>query len=84
VNIWITKKKSNSKIPKYNGNILTFGIILSFEGTKQLRLDPTIYENLQKEKVTVGDVIYIEANSGSVKVQTVFKSHITMNLMLKV
>jgi RuvB-like protein 1 (pontin 52) len=38
-------------------------------------LDPTIYENLQKEKVTVGDVIYIEANSGSVKVQTSFISH---------
>jgi DNA helicase TIP49 (TBP-interacting protein) len=32
-------------------------------------LDPTIYESLQKEKVTVGDVIYIEANSGSVKVR---------------
>jgi RuvB-like protein 1 (pontin 52) len=37
------------------------------KGTKQLRLDPTIYESLQKEKVAVGDVIYIEANSGSVK-----------------
>jgi len=30
-------------------------------------LDPSIYENLQKEKVVVGDVIYIEANSGAVK-----------------
>ena len=38
------------------------------EGTKQLKLDPTIYESLQKEKVQVGDVIYLEANSGSVKV----------------
>lgn len=37
------------------------------KGTKQLKLDPTIYESLQKEKVHVGDVIYIEANSGSVK-----------------
>lgn len=37
------------------------------KGTKQLKLDPSIYENLQKEKVQVGDVIYIEANSGSVK-----------------
>merc|ERR1711874_862869 len=35
------------------------------KGTKQLKLDPGIYENMQKEKVTVGDVIYIEANSGS-------------------
>ncbi|KAJ3092748.1 RuvB-like protein 1 [Quaeritorhiza haematococci] len=37
------------------------------KGTKQLKLDPVIYEGLQKEKVTVGDVIYIEANSGAVK-----------------
>jgi RuvB-like protein 1 (pontin 52) len=37
------------------------------KGTKQLRLDPSIYESLQKEKVEVGDVIYIEANSGAVK-----------------
>merc|ERR1711967_153544 len=29
-----------------------------------LKLAPTIYENLQKEKAQVGDVIYIEANSG--------------------
>ena len=37
------------------------------KGTKQLKLDPTIYESLQKETVSVGDVIYIEANSGAVK-----------------
>ena len=37
------------------------------KGTKQLRLDPSIYDSLQKEHVTVGDVIYIEAGSGSVK-----------------
>ncbi|CAM9214996.1 unnamed protein product, partial [Heterosigma akashiwo] len=36
-------------------------------GSKQLRLDPSIYEALQKEGVSVGDVIYIEANSGAVK-----------------
>lgn len=39
------------------------------KGTKQLKLDPTIYESLQKEKVETGDVIYIEANSGAVKRQ---------------
>lgn len=38
------------------------------KGTKQLKLDPSIYESLQKEKVEAGDVIYIEANSGAVKV----------------
>ena len=32
------------------------------KGTKQLRLDPSIYEAILKEKITVGDVIYIEAN----------------------
>jgi len=37
------------------------------KGTKQLKLDPSIYEALQKEKVTPGDVIYVEANSGAVK-----------------
>ncbi|CAF4687798.1 unnamed protein product, partial [Rotaria magnacalcarata] len=36
---------------------------------KQLKLDPSIYETLQKEKVEIGDVIYIDANSGAVKRQ---------------
>jgi len=39
------------------------------KGTKQLKLDPSIYESLQKERVEVGDVIYIETNSGAVKRQ---------------
>lgn len=39
----------------------------SYRGTKQLRLDPSIYESIQKENVAVGDVIYIEANTGAVK-----------------
>mmetsp|Transcript_14429 Transcript_14429/g.25563 ORF Transcript_14429/g.25563 Transcript_14429/m.25563 type:complete len:456 (-) Transcript_14429:226-1593(-) len=34
------------------------------KGQKTLKLAPTIYESLQKEHVSVGDVIYIEANSG--------------------
>lgn len=37
------------------------------KGTKTLKLDPSIYESLQKEKVQVGDVIYIEASSGACK-----------------
>ncbi|EGV61871.1 RuvB ATP-dependent DNA helicase pontin [Yamadazyma tenuis] len=37
------------------------------KGTKNLRLDPSIYESIQKERVTIGDVIYIEANTGTVK-----------------
>ncbi|PLB54995.1 putative AAA family ATPase pontin [Aspergillus steynii IBT 23096] len=39
----------------------------SAKGTKKLRLDPSIYEAIQKERVTVGDVIYIEANTGTCK-----------------
>ena len=39
------------------------------KGTKTLRLDPSVYESVMKEKVTVGDVVYIEANSGAVKVR---------------
>jgi len=37
------------------------------KGSKQLRLDASIHDSLQKEAVAVGDVIYIEANSGVVK-----------------
>ncbi|GJM92627.1 hypothetical protein PR202_ga09113 [Eleusine coracana subsp. coracana] len=37
------------------------------KGTKQLKLDPSVYDALIKEKVAVGDVIYIESNSGAVK-----------------
>mmetsp|Transcript_55889 Transcript_55889/g.147008 ORF Transcript_55889/g.147008 Transcript_55889/m.147008 type:complete len:456 (-) Transcript_55889:251-1618(-) len=35
------------------------------KGQKTLKLAPQIYESLMKEKVKVGDVIYIEANSGA-------------------
>lgn len=37
------------------------------KGTKTLRLDPSIYELIQKERVAIGDVMYIEANTGAVK-----------------
>jgi RuvB-like protein 1 (pontin 52) len=37
------------------------------KGTQTLKLDPTMYESLAKENVTIGDVIYIESNSGAVK-----------------
>ncbi|EXJ89476.1 RuvB-like helicase 1 [Capronia epimyces CBS 606.96] len=39
----------------------------SAKGTKKLRLDPSIYEAIQKERVMVGDVVYIEANTGACK-----------------
>lgn len=37
------------------------------KGSKTLRLDPSVHDSLSKEGVAVGDVIYIEANSGAVK-----------------
>jgi hypothetical protein len=50
------------------------------KGTKQLRLDPTIYEAILKEKIVVGDVIYVEANTGAVKVRLYcFIKHIQVN-----
>ncbi|KAJ2923555.1 hypothetical protein H1R20_g13536, partial [Candolleomyces eurysporus] len=44
-------------------------------GTKQLRLDPTIYEAMLKERIVVGDVIYVECSTGAVKVHlfSIFK-----------
>ena len=33
------------------------------KGTKQLKLDPSIYDAIQKEKITCGDVIYVEART---------------------
>lgn len=37
------------------------------KGTKQLKLDPSIYEQIQRENITQGDVVYIESNSGIIK-----------------
>ena len=39
----------------------------SAKGNKKLRLDPSIFEAMQKERVQVGDVVYIEANTGACK-----------------
>jgi RuvB-like protein 1 len=37
------------------------------KGAKTLKLAPLIYESILREKVRLGDVIYIEANSGTVR-----------------
>ncbi|KIH54751.1 TIP49 protein [Ancylostoma duodenale] len=37
------------------------------KGSKQLKLDPSIYDTILKQRIEIGDVIYIEANSGAVK-----------------
>lgn len=42
-------------------------ILKASKGTKTLKLDPSIYDAIRKAKVRVGDVIFIESNSGAVK-----------------
>lgn len=37
------------------------------KGSKTLRLDPSVYEMIKKEKINPGDVIYIEASTGNVR-----------------
>uniref|UniRef100_A0A287N2M2 RuvB-like helicase n=1 Tax=Hordeum vulgare subsp. vulgare TaxID=112509 RepID=A0A287N2M2_HORVV len=64
----LSPEESESSTGGYGKNISHVVIGLkTVKGTKQLKLDPTIYDALIKEKVAVGDVIYIEANSGAVK-----------------
>lgn len=64
----ITPEETENPLGGYGRTIshVIIGLKTS-KGSKQLRLDPSIYDALQKEKVAVGDVIYIEANSGAVK-----------------
>ncbi|KAI9197262.1 TIP49 C-terminus-domain-containing protein [Polychytrium aggregatum] len=64
----ITPEESENPLGGYGKTVSHVIIGLkTVKGTKQLKLDPVIYESLQKEKVAPGDVIYIEANSGAVK-----------------
>merc|ERR1711988_1818013 len=64
----LTPEETESAMGGYGKTISHVVIGLrTTKGTKQLKLDPSIYESLQKEKVTPGDVIYVEANSGAVK-----------------
>ena len=64
----LTPEESENPLGGY-GKTVTHVVIglKTTKGTKQLKLDPSIYEAMQKEHVTPGDVIYIEANSGAVK-----------------
>lgn len=67
----VTELKPEEKADPHGGYgkvvSCVFVTLKTSKGTKQLRLDPNIYEQIQKEKIQVGDVIYIEANSGNVK-----------------
>ncbi|RDA93851.1 hypothetical protein CP533_6379 [Ophiocordyceps camponoti-saundersi (nom. inval.)] len=64
----LTPEEAENPLGGYGKTISTLLIGLkSAKGQKKLRLDPSIYEAIQKERVTVGDVIYIEANTGACK-----------------
>lgn len=64
----LTPEESENPLGAYGRTISHLMITLrSSKGTKKLRLDPSIYEAIQKERVRLGDVIYIEANTGAVK-----------------
>ncbi|WPH05115.1 RuvB-like helicase 1 [Acrodontium crateriforme] len=64
----LTPEESENPLGAYGRTISHLLITLrSSKGTKKLRLDPSIYEAIQKERVRIGDVIYIEANTGAVK-----------------
>ena len=65
----LTPEEAENPLGGYGKTISSVIIGLkTVKGTKNLKLDPSIYESIQKEKVTIGDVIYIEANTGAVKV----------------
>lgn len=65
----LTPVEADNALSGYGKTIASVVIGLkTVKGTKQLRLDPSIYESIMKERVAVGDVIYIEANTGAVKV----------------
>lgn len=64
----LTPEEAENPLGGYGKTISTLLIGLkTAKGQKKLRLDPSIYEAIQKERVTVGDVIYIEANTGACK-----------------
>merc|ERR1711935_989349 len=64
----LTPEEAENPLGGYGKTIANVVIGLkTTKGTKQLKLDPSIYEAIQKEKVSAGDGIYIEANSGAVK-----------------
>ncbi|KAK5136056.1 RuvB ATP-dependent DNA helicase pontin [Meristemomyces frigidus] len=64
----LTPEESENPLGAYGRTISHLLLTLrSSKGTKKLRLDPSIYEAIQKERVRVGDVVYIEANTGAVK-----------------
>ena len=65
----LTPSEAENPLSGYGKTIS--GVVIGLKtvkGTKQLRLDPGIYEAILKEKIVVGDVVYVEATTGAVKV----------------
>lgn len=77
----LTPAETENPLSGYGKTISHVVVALkTVKGTKQLRLDPSIYESIQKERVTIGDVIYIEANTGAVKVSSVHLSFFSISM----
>lgn len=73
----LTPEEAENPLGGYGKTISSVIIGLkTVRGTKNLKLDPSIYESIQKENVSIGDVIYIEANAGAVKVLPPFLANI--------
>ncbi|KIY66756.1 RuvB-like helicase 1 [Cylindrobasidium torrendii FP15055 ss-10] len=64
----LTPAESENPLSGYGKTVSHVIVALkTAKGLKQLRLDPSIYEAILKERIVVGDVIYIESNTGAVK-----------------
>jgi hypothetical protein len=75
----LTPEEAENPLGGYGKTISSVVIGLkTVKGTKNLKLDPSIYESIQKEKVMIGDVVYIEANTGAVKVRNPPESIISL------
>ncbi|MES1905103.1 MAG: RuvB-like protein 1 [Paramarteilia canceri] len=57
--------------PKVNGQNAPIShvmvVLKTLKQTKKLKLDPAIFENIKNEKISIGDIIFIDANSGKVQ-----------------
>ena len=66
----ISELKTEEKDDLAPGSKIVTSVIIALKtskGTKQLKLDPSLHENINREKCTLGDVIYIEVSTGNVK-----------------
>jgi hypothetical protein len=81
----ITPTEAENPLSGYGKTVSHVVVCLkTAKGTKQLRLDPTIYGAILKEKIIVGDVIYIEHQTGAVKVRKSLSSYPILTLWISV